>query len=123
LERAEKLLNGLASTKEGWEKRKKILEKFESYLIGDCLLAAAFLSYAGPFPSEYRDKLTNEVLKENIKKSKIPYNANYSFSDFLVKPEIFLHWITKHHLPDDDFSKDNAVLVMKGRKWPLMIDP
>lgn len=35
------------------------------YLVGDCLVAAAFLSYAGPFLSTYRDELvTNTWLKQ-----------------------------------------------------------
>lgn len=55
LERAEKLINGLASTKLGWEDRKKKLEEKYEYLVGDALMSAAFLSYAGPFPSEYRE--------------------------------------------------------------------
>jgi dynein heavy chain len=55
LERAEKLINGLASTKEGWQERKKKLEEKYINLVGDALMTAAFLSYAGPFPSEYRE--------------------------------------------------------------------
>lgn len=34
------------------------------YLVGDCLLAASFLSYMGPFLSNYRDELLNIWMKE-----------------------------------------------------------
>lgn len=54
LERAEKLISGLASTKEGWAIRRKELQGKLEVLVGDALMTAAFLSYAGPFPSEYR---------------------------------------------------------------------
>jgi hypothetical protein len=32
-----------------------------SYLPGDVVVAAAFMSYAGPFPSEYRDELVKHT--------------------------------------------------------------
>lgn len=34
------------------------------YLVGDCLLAASFLSYMGPFLSNYRDELLAIWMKE-----------------------------------------------------------
>ena len=35
------------------------------YLVGDCLVASAFLSYMGPFLSQYRDVMMEEIwLKE-----------------------------------------------------------
>lgn len=37
------------------------LEENISYLPGDCLIAAAFLSYAGPFLSQYRDELVQNT--------------------------------------------------------------
>lgn len=40
------------------------LEENMGYLVGDCLLAASFLSYMGPFPSNYRDELLAIWMKE-----------------------------------------------------------
>jgi dynein heavy chain len=59
--RAEKLVSGLAGEKERWEASIINLEEGTRKLPGDCLVAAAFLSYAGPFATEYRDDLVNLV--------------------------------------------------------------
>ena len=40
------------------------LEENMRYLIGDCLLAASFLAYMGPLPSNYRDELLATWMKE-----------------------------------------------------------
>jgi dynein heavy chain len=47
----------LAGERTRWESSISGYEKFLAALPGDTLLAAAFLSYAGPFPSEFRDEL------------------------------------------------------------------
>lgn len=39
-----------------------------------------------------------------------------------MKPIEFLNW-NFQGLPDDQFSKENAVLVTKSSRYPLMIDP
>lgn len=36
------------------------------YLVGDCLVASAFLSYAGPFLSSYRDELVQETWLKQV---------------------------------------------------------
>ena len=40
------------------------LEENMGYLVGDCLLAASFLSYMGPFLSNYREELLVIWMKE-----------------------------------------------------------
>ena len=36
------------------------------YLVGDCLMAAAFLSYSGPFLSQYRDELVQDTWLKQV---------------------------------------------------------
>lgn len=54
------LVNGLADEKLRWELAVVDLEAKFVNLIGDCLVPSAFLSYSGPFVSQYRKRLMNE---------------------------------------------------------------
>ena len=60
-ERAKSLVDGLGGERDRWEISIGVLETALGNLVGDCLLAAAFLSYCGPFDSEYRMRLLNNV--------------------------------------------------------------
>lgn len=57
IDRGEQLVTGLAGEKTRWEASLIELDDQYEKLVGDCILAAAFMSYAGPFPSEYRENL------------------------------------------------------------------
>ena len=54
LERAAMLVEGLAGERVRWEETIKQLEEKLGYVVGDCLLASASVSYIGPFISDYR---------------------------------------------------------------------
>ncbi|TRY86535.1 hypothetical protein DNTS_031645, partial [Danionella cerebrum] len=112
LDRAGKLVSGLAGERVRWEETG--LEKNMSCLVGDCLLAAAFLSYMGPFLSSYRDEL--------VRKLKLPCSPGFSFAIFLSKPTAVREWNIQG-LPSDAFSTENGVIVTRGNRWPLMVDP
>lgn len=122
LDNAEKLLSGLSNTNEGWKVRKSELQQRFEWLVGDCLISSAFLSYMGPFPSEYREQIQEKVLFHNVNLYNISHNVNYKFSEFLAKPTDLLTWQLQG-LPSDQFSSDNGVLVNKSRRFSLMIDP
>ena len=71
LPQAEKLIGGLAGERERWEATIAKLDVDLSALPGDCLAAAAFLSYCGPFPSEYRQLLVEGTWVPSLRKNSI----------------------------------------------------
>ena len=56
-ELANRLTNALADENVRWAENVKRLEEERELLVGDVLLAATFISYAGPFTKKYRDDL------------------------------------------------------------------
>ncbi|XP_064408838.1 dynein axonemal heavy chain 2 [Latimeria chalumnae] len=122
LDRAGKLVSGLAGEKIRWEETVTGLEEDMGYLVGDCLLAAAFLSYMGPFLSNYRDEIVSSIWMKQIRELCVPCSPNFLFSHFLSKPTAVRDWNIQG-LPSDAFSTENGVIVTRGNRWPLMIDP
>ncbi|BFI30788.1 dynein axonemal heavy chain [Marchantia polymorpha subsp. ruderalis] len=119
--RAEKLVSGLAGEKERWEASIINFEEGIKKLPGDCLVAAACLSYSGPFASEYRDDLVTGWVAEVIRLA-IPSSPGFSFNSFLADAGDVREWNIQG-LPADAFSSENGVLVTRSNRWPLMIDP
>jgi dynein heavy chain len=122
LSRAEQLVSGLSGERDRWEKSIKNYEEAMKYLPGDCLLAAGFMSYAGPFNSTYRSYLVNSVWFIQMKALEIPTSPNFSFETFMGNPTDIRDWNIQG-LPSDPFSSENGLIVTRGRRWPLMIDP
>eukprot|EP00795_Rhopilema_esculentum_P016694 gene16694-8141_t len=122
LERAGKIVSGLGGEKDRWEASVEVLEQNIGYLTGDCLVAAAFLSYAGPFLSHYRDELVQKTWLAQVRLLHVPCNPEFSFASFLAKPTAVREWNIQG-LPSDSFSTENGVIVTRGNRWPLMVDP
>ncbi|VEL10015.1 unnamed protein product [Protopolystoma xenopodis] len=85
LDRANKLVSGLAGEKVRWEHTVEDLEKQIELLPGDCLIAAASLSYIGPFLSEYRELLVKWWV-QSICEESLPNSDPFSFTDFMSNP-------------------------------------
>ncbi|XP_053575482.1 dynein axonemal heavy chain 2 [Bombina bombina] len=121
LQRAGTLVTGLAGEKSRWEETVKGLEENLGFLVGDCLLASAYLSYMGPFLSNYREAILSIWIKE-IKEMFVPCSPHFSLFTFLSSPTTVREW-NLQGLPSDTFSSDNGVIVTRGNRWPLMVDP
>ena len=57
LDRAQRLVGGLGGERSRWDASATDLESRVNSLVGDCAISAAFLSYGGPFNSEFRANL------------------------------------------------------------------
>jgi dynein heavy chain len=121
LDRAEKLLLGLGNESVRWMAASEILEKSLKFIIGNIMLAGGFIAYIGPFTAEYRKQMVDVWIH---KSAEIELNADPSWScaDVLVDPAEVRTW-NIHGLPADDLSIENGIMVTRGRRWPLMIDP
>ncbi|MCO5578649.1 hypothetical protein L7F22_032493 [Adiantum nelumboides] len=122
LQRAEKLISGLAGEKSRWEVSITTFQEEIKRLPGDCLVAAACLSYAGPFASEYREDLIKGIWVPEVLKAEIPSSPGFGFSTFLANAGDVRDW-NLQGLPADSFSTENGVLVTRSNRWPLMVDP
>ena len=91
-------------------------------LTGDMLLAAAFVSYAGPFTSKFRAQLIKEWIKFLTDKG-APMTAGISDPlKVLVDDATVASWV-REGLPSDPTSVQNGTILTNSERWPLMMDP
>lgn len=121
LERAAMLVDGLSGEKIRWEETVARLDKEFDYLPGNCLLSTGFVSYLGPFVSFYRDMLVENWIKE-VQNQEIPASSDFNIVNFLCDPTTIREWNIQG-LPSDSFSTENGIIVVRGQRWPLVIDP
>jgi dynein heavy chain len=69
---AEKLISGLAGEYVRWQASIEALARQEKTIIGDALLSAAFVAYAGAFNTPLRRELVNQHWLPQIQKENIP---------------------------------------------------
>ncbi|KAK4876213.1 hypothetical protein RN001_012635 [Aquatica leii] len=122
LERAAMLVENLAGERERWDATVFTLDRQFGFLPGDCLLATAFVSYLGPFVSQYRDSLVDMWKKRYVQYQEIPFDTEFVVINFLSDPTTIREWNIQG-LPSDGFSTENGIIVTRGTRWPLVIDP
>jgi len=121
LDRADKLVKGLAGEYTRWQGSIGQFQAAIQDATGDSLLASGVLSYLGPFDTLYRERLIKEWTEE-LHQHQLPMTDPYSFAKFLARPTDVRQW-NIDGLPADDFSTENGVIVSRSHRWPLMVDP
>ncbi|CAF5215516.1 unnamed protein product, partial [Rotaria magnacalcarata] len=121
LKRASKLTTALADEQIRWKENVTEFNEQMKTVTGNVFVSSACVAYYGAFPSSYRLELVENWV-EGCKEHKIPVSDNPSIINVLADAFSIRQWVTQG-LPRDDFSTENAILVTKGRRWPLIIDP
>ena len=121
LVRAEKLTVGLADEHVRWKATVEEMKEQRVRLVGDIFLSAACISYYGAFTSSYRHDLMN-LWRDGILATVIPCSEGSTLLNVMGDPVQIRDW-QLNGLPTDQVSTENAVVVTRARRWPLMIDP
>lgn len=91
IDRGEKLISGLSGEKLRWESTIDDLDLKYANLVGDCILSAAFMSYCGPFPADYRQELVNSWM-DRVQLEKTPHSPDYRFNSFMASEAQARNW-------------------------------
>ncbi|XP_069834127.1 dynein axonemal heavy chain 6 [Dendropsophus ebraccatus] len=121
LNRAGKLTAALGDEQVRWKESIESFEEEISNVIGNVFIAAACVAYFGAFTAVYRQLLTDCWIKK-CQELEIPISPNFSLINILGDAYEIRQWNTDG-LPRDHVSTENGILVTRGRRWPLMIDP
>jgi dynein heavy chain len=119
---AKRLVDGLAGEYTRWEKTVEEYEVLGVKLIGNCLLASAFVGYISPFSARLRRNLWSNQWTADIEEKKIPITEGIDPLKVLCGEADIAGWLNEG-LPSDRVSLENAAVVTSCSRWPLMIDP
>jgi dynein heavy chain len=91
-------------------------------MIGNALLASAFVSYIGPFNYIFRARLWRDEWIPDINEKSIPITEGIDPLEVLAGDADQAVWKTEG-LPADRVSLENAAVVVSCNRYPLIIDP
>jgi dynein heavy chain len=121
LDRAVKLMSGLGGERTRWTASCADLTESYDDLVGDALICAGAISYMGVFTPDFRHEIVDNWVK-TLAEMKIPHRPDCGLRTTMADPVAIRQW-TICGLPQDNHSVENGILMAKGRRYPLLIDP
>lgn len=119
--RSTNLLVNLGSEKVRWEATSQGFTEQLTTMTGDALLSAAFLGYIGFFDQFYRNVLM-EHWRDYFEGEGLVFRQDLSIGEYLSKPSDRMIW-QGHKLPSDNLCTENAIILSRYNRYPLIIDP
>lgn len=121
LDLAQRLVGALGSEQERWSQSIIDLGELIKVIIGDVLLASAFVSYVGPFNKKFRDQIISDFINF-FKGNNIPMSPNANPLTVLTDEATVAGW-NNFGLPPDRVSTENGSILTNSERYSLIIDP
>ncbi len=122
VDRSMQVIAHLSSEAVRWRERSEACAAEEKpALVGDCLMAAAFLAYGGAYDEVKRAALKHRW-SDVIASHKINFRTHLAVALFLSSFDERGHW-QSCGLQRDDLSTENGVIIKRYKRYPLVIDP
>jgi len=118
---AKELITGLADEQKRWTEQSKQFKAQINRLVGDVLFCTGFLSYQGPFNQDFRLLLTKDW-QNLLAERRIPFTRTLNVTEYLTDVTMIGEWKLQG-LPNDELSIQNAIIVTRAKRYPLLIDP
>ncbi|XP_016418464.1 cytoplasmic dynein 1 heavy chain 1-like [Sinocyclocheilus rhinocerous] len=119
--RSTALLKSLSAERERWEKTSETFKNQMSTIAGDCLVSAAFIAYAGYFDQQMRQNLFT-TWSHHLQQANIQFRTDIARTEYLSNADERLRW-QANSLPADDLCTENAIMLKRFNRYPLIIDP
>ncbi|KAI9815391.1 MAG: hypothetical protein M1826_002067 [Phylliscum demangeonii] len=121
VDRSVKLLDSLSSERTRWADGSKSFETQLRTLVGDVLVAAAFLAYGGLFDQQFRRAMMDDWLG-HLSLAGVEYKLHNPVAEYLSSADERLKW-QENSLPVDELCTENAIILKRFNRYPLIIDP
>ncbi|XP_015784706.1 dynein heavy chain, cytoplasmic isoform X1 [Tetranychus urticae] len=121
VDRSIALISSLSSEKDRWKVSSDTFKHQMQTIAGDVLLSAAFLAYAGYFDQQYRQNLFNSWCT-HLQQAGILFRTDLARTEYLSTADERLRW-QANCLPSDDLCVENAIMLKRFNRYPLIIDP
>ncbi|XP_077971534.1 cytoplasmic dynein 1 heavy chain 1-like isoform X1 [Styela clava] len=119
--RSTSLLHSLSFERERWEQSSDSFKSQMSTMPGDSLISAAFVSYAGYFDQSMREQLFH-AWTTHLQQANIRYRPDLARVEYLSTVDERMQW-QANSLPVDDLCTENAIMLKRFNRYPLIIDP
>jgi len=119
--RSTALLRSLSSERQRWENTSEGFQTQMGTIAGDVLLSAAFLAYAGYFDQQMRQNLWS-TWSSHMEQAGIKFRSDLARTEYLSTADERMLW-QSNNLPADDLCTENAVMLKRYNRYPLIIDP
>ncbi|XP_077870638.1 cytoplasmic dynein 1 heavy chain 1-like [Saccoglossus kowalevskii] len=119
--RSTALLRSLSIERDRWELSSETFKNQMATIIGDVLLSSAFMSYAGYFDQQMRQNLFTSWCS-HLQQAMLHFRSDIARTEYLSNADERLRW-QANSLPADDLCTENAIMLMRFNRYPLIIDP